>query len=245
VAKRNLKIVERHRLLSGYIPKLHSEILIKKTKQDLKKALQRKKPNVYQIAACRKLLKNLLKQKRKDELKDRKEYERIYKEKNETTIKKAMSGNNKSLFRLIEWDINWLFEDWVKRKILIAKGIDNRPFLEGISNAVKSRRNKNKTTHQDLYNELRYLRVMGFNFNNTKKVKELRETMKKILLDSEKRQTLELEKRLEAEKRYTTEINAKIDKLREKFEGDPYHIVITDQDYFTKFLIRHKLKSGH
>lgn len=219
MAKINLKHIakdiENSRLLSGYIPKLYSKIVIKKTERKLKRELQKAKPNFYRIAAGKLLIKNLLTERLKNKLKNKNEYKKKYKKSIENTIKKAKSGNNTSIFRLIEWDINWLFEEWIKNKILVADGVDNRTFLEGISEAIKSRKNKNKTTHQAFYAELRHLKIIGVNFNDSKTINYLRKQLQEIYQD------------------------------REIAETDKMYKLLYDTDYFNKWLIRHKLKSGH
>lgn len=202
-------------LLRGYAFKLYSELLLKRTKRDLEGELRKTKRNNYQIAICRELIDNLKKEIKDRVTKEKRAYKTEYKEKIEDTIKKAKRGDKKSIFRLVEWDKNWLFADWAKKKILIADGIDNRDFLEDIADAIKSRKNKVKTTHQKFYKELLYLKKLGVNFNDPQKTNSLREDLLNIYQSNE------------------------ID------ENDPIYKLLWDRDYFTKFLIRQGLKSGH
>lgn len=56
------------------------------------------------------------------------------------TIKKARRGNHRSLWRLIEWDITFLFKKWVKGEVLGATWRDDKVFLGRLGNAISKTR---------------------------------------------------------------------------------------------------------
>ena len=64
----------------------------------------------------------------KDEEEDGKKYLSKFKEPITRTINKAKRGDNRSLFRLIEWDKKMIYENWVKQKVLKAIEIDDEEF---------------------------------------------------------------------------------------------------------------------
>jgi hypothetical protein len=51
-------------------------------------------------------------------------------------IERAREGNNKSLCRLIEWDKDWLFIDWVKNRVLQAQEERDNRFIKELGEAV-------------------------------------------------------------------------------------------------------------
>ena len=215
IRKNGTKVLDdklyREKLAWGYIPKLYFESQLRHAEKDLASS-QRNNSTVYQIAAKKLLIDEIRKNIRYVELNNKRAYKKKYEESLDRVIKRAQQGDIISIGKLIKWDLSWLFVDWIKTRILIAAGIDNRELLDAIGDAVKSRKHKGKTVHDAFLREMKYLRVLGFNFNDPKKVKELREQ----LFD--------------------------LDKLGEM---NPLYPLLIDQNYFDKFLKRHKLKNGH
>jgi hypothetical protein len=76
----------------------------------------------------------------------------------EEVYKKAISGDDNALFKLIQFDKTWLYLDWVKNKILDKEAQDDGVFLNKLSDAMryklKSRvRSKSKSDiEKQIYN---------------------------------------------------------------------------------------------
>jgi hypothetical protein len=106
-----------------------------------------------------------------------------YKKKNKESCAraefKAQKGDKAAILRLIKWDIEYLFKDYAKEQILIAKAVGDGEFLEGVSEALKIVRKK--SPQQGILNYLRLLKFSGFNFNNHELVYGLRETLLRTL----------------------------------------------------------------
>ena len=113
-------------------------------------------------------------------------YRRMYKEAIEQTEKRATKGDDAAIFRLIKWDKEWLFKDWVKNKILASEATGEKEFLIGISDALKQSSRKKERHIRKLLLFLRQLRSSGgFDFNNGRLVNGLRETLLKRFEDME------------------------------------------------------------
>ena len=167
----------RQRLALGYLPSFFIEKVVERAKDDLAKQGFNSNKNVYQAAISKQYVEEsiaLLKRIKKEESSA---YRDVYSESIENTIKQARAGDKKAILRLIEWDKRFLFESWVKNRIIAADAIDNRRFIDDLADAIKSRRNKSKTTHPEIYQLFKYYKVMGVNLDDPKIVNYLRDSM--------------------------------------------------------------------
>ena len=128
----------------------------------------------------------------KDRLEDfqeeeNKQYFKIYKEAIKETTTRAKRKDVDALFRLIKWDKEWLFKDWVKTFILTAEIKKDKKFLLGLSKAILiSTRTKRKSHQDDLLLFLRQLRAAGFKFKKPRLVKDLGKFLYERFEDDEK-----------------------------------------------------------
>ena len=132
-------------------------------------------------------------------------------------LKKAKNGHHGAISRLLEWDISYLFEDWLKLKALAAWAADSktgRQLLDTLADAIKSRRVKGRPRRPELVSQFKLLKVSGFNFNDSKDVERLRKQREAFL-----------------EKSGIP-------------ENDPEYRIL-DKEYFPKWLKRNHLRAGH
>jgi len=163
----NYKKEEKERIFFYYATKFQLDRLIERTKLELTK-----EKNPYQIAILRAKIEFLEKDKQDIFKNDNQKYKKKFGEKIENTVRKAKQGSENDLFQLISWNKEWLFEDWVKNKILVSKNSNNQRFMVRLANAIKCT-TKQKTVHGDINNYLEGLKARGFNFNNNRYVKRL------------------------------------------------------------------------
>lgn len=73
-----------------------------------------------------------------------------YKRPLEDVVEAAKGGKNTELFRLIEWDKNYLFEDWVKERILQAQYRGDLAFFDCLALAINKLTGYRKKGRQHL-----------------------------------------------------------------------------------------------
>ncbi len=198
--------IDNHRLLRAFIPKYYLEKQLARSESLTGNA------RLYSIAAGRgsDYYKKLLEDYRNEE-------NRIYKKRFGEAIKeteKKAKKDNDALFHLIKWDKEWLFKEWVQRKILIAEGTGNSKFLADIGRAVaiSLQQDKRRSPQRALWGHLKVLKLHGFNFNNPEIVEKVRAHLEQWMNDSG--------------------------------AGDDHPVFkpLRDPGYFNKFLERHGLK---
>lgn len=176
--------IDKEKLFKIYSPKLYFEQKSVRSGKKLKETLESPDTNKYVKATAqvcadgdRKDLQEFLES-------ENAEYKRRFKVTIAEDEKKAMDGQNRSLFRLIAWDKKWLRKDWVQQKILIADIDDNRTFFEQLADALKSRKGRRRTLYPDLVDYFKRMRATGANFNNRKHVKAVWEWLGGFIEDN-------------------------------------------------------------
>ncbi len=173
--------IDPRNLLLEFVPKIYLEREIKKLEDELKVVNVLVSP--YSIAIKQQYLKYCKEQLCAVLDEDKQEYEKRYKEKFEDTENRAIKGDDEAIFRLVRWNKDWLFKDWVKNKIVISEALSNREFLKGISQAMKE--TKRKSTQVQLVAFLRKLKATGYPFDDKQKIKELRIFLHKFFISSD------------------------------------------------------------
>lgn len=177
--------IDKEKLWLEFAPKIYFERKIRQLEvelEDLRSTAPSYSTNV-KIAMTQGNLENHQKQLESILKEEKQRYRRMYKETIEQTEKRAKKGDNAAILRLIKWDKKWLFEDWVKSKILIAGAFGNREFLDKIAEALKDA--KKRSPQHQLVLFLRELKSQGFNFANPKLIEDLRDFLLKRFQDME------------------------------------------------------------
>lgn len=179
--------VDKRRLFLEFAPKIYLEKEIQKLEDELKILWTNRSAPKYstnvKIAMAQGNLENYQKS-LESILKEEKQcYRRMYKEAIEQTEKRATKGDDAATFRLIKWDKEWLFKDWVKKRILAADCLGDRKFIVGIAESLKVM--KKRTPQHQLLRFLRHLKSLRFNFANSKSVEDLRDFLLKRFQDME------------------------------------------------------------
>jgi hypothetical protein len=78
------------------------------------------------------------------------------------TVRKARRGERRSLWRLIEWDITFLFKKWVKGNVLSATWRNDRVFLERLGTAISKTRPPFGETQIRVYRLNQFLTMVFF-----------------------------------------------------------------------------------
>ncbi len=163
--------VDKKKFLLEFFPIIYWREEIEKWEAEIT-VLRMNKPEPYLDAMrwgleeCRKELKKALDN-------DAQEFKKKNKETIENIEIKAKRGDKASLFCLIRWSKEWLFKDWVRKKVLIAEALRDREFLDRLAKAIKTI--KKKPPQYQLIRFLKKLKVAGYPFHDKKKTKKLRE----------------------------------------------------------------------
>lgn len=164
--------VDKKKLLLEFFPIIYWREEIEKLETEIK-ALQMTTPETYSVKIkkwalenCREQLKTAMENDAQN-FKGRNRGEAI-----EASEMKAQQGDKGALLRLIRWNKEWLFKDWVRKRVLLAEALGDREFLGNISKAIKTI--KKKSSQDQLIRFLRKLKVAGYNFDDKDKIEELR-----------------------------------------------------------------------
>lgn len=164
--------VDKKKLLLEFFPIIYWREEIEELGAEIK-ALQMTTPEAYSVKIKKWALENW-----REQLKIALENDaQNFKKKNkgetiETSEMKARKEDKGALWRLIRWNKEWLFKDWVRKKILLAEALGDREFLGNLSKAIKTI--KKKPPQDQLMRFLKKLKVAGYNFNDKNKIEKLR-----------------------------------------------------------------------
>ncbi len=101
----------------------------------------------------------------------RKDYQQKYKKKNREnisdTVKKAQNGSTNALCKLLAWDKTWLYEDWVKERVLVAQSADDKNFLKLVSQSIaRTSKVHERTAHPQWLLIFKFLRDSGIKLDS-------------------------------------------------------------------------------